>query len=691
MKKLRTQLTIIMILIAIGPLIVSNLISLKIIDNKYDMEIESKHINMADSICKNVEEFLHKSYLITEQLANNNDIRSFIGEEQTEVIKENIKRNEYFELIYIQDVNGDQTARTSGNLGNRASRWWFKQMMEDKKPFLSKSYISIANGNAVSSVFFPVYEKEELKGILGTDVNLKTFQELVEKFNIGQGSYIYIVDSQGQLVAHPDKTLVEEQYNYITLKRSDYEKDGSGNKLKDSNGKFKYKEKDIKVSDKLLEITKEALSGKKGFVQYENIEGEQVVSAYTPIKVPGNSKDWAVITVQEKKEALYFLNGVEKMNFLVLGIVALVMIGLSYVLSNSITRPITILSNNFEKASQGDLSVVSNYKNNNEIGKLSDSFNKMINNTRGVVTNIKDSSQVVDSSSESLITAIKETEIANGEIASAVMEVASGANDQSMDAQKGVEIVFELDKEINLMNDHVTESKDSSEKIFEANIKSIDSFNTLEDKVKKVNNTHYEVVQVVKNLNEKANIIENILETITNISQQTNLLALNAAIEAARAGEVGRGFAVVADEIRNLANDTATSSSDVANIVYSIKEEVNKAVEAIDKNEQVMEEQNAALKEAMSNFDNINNEINIIVDKVEHINTSVIKVMDIKKEVSSVVEHISAVCEETSASTEEVSASIEEQNATITEITNMSSALKNTINELEKAIVTFKV
>jgi methyl-accepting chemotaxis protein len=680
-----------MILIAIVPLFVSNLISIKIIDSKYDEEIKSKHVNMADSISKNVEEFLHKAYLITEELANNNDIRSFVGERQIQVIKDNVKRNDYFELIYIQDTKGDQTARTSGNLGNRASRWWFKQMMEDRKAFASKSYISVGNGNPVSSVFFPVYEGEELKGVLGTDVNLKTFQELVEKFNIGQGSYIYIIDSEGQLVAHPDKKLVEEQYNYITLKRRDYEKDGNGNKVKDSKGKFKYEEKDIKVSEKLLEITKEALGGKKGFIQYENIEGRKVVSAYTPVKVPGDSKDWAVITVQEKKEALYFLKGVKKMNLWVLGVVTLIMIGLSYVLSNNITRPICVLANNFEKASNGDLSVVNNYKRNNEIGNLSDSFNKMINNTREIVTNIKSASQVVESASQSLITSISETEVANGQISSAVMEVASGASDQAMDAQKGVEVVFELDKEINIMNDYVIESKDSSEKIFDANIKSIDSFSNLEDKVKQVNNTHYEVVKIVKNLNEKANIIENILETITNISNQTNLLALNAAIEAARAGEVGRGFAVVADEIRNLANDTANSSNDVANIVYSIKEEINKAVDATDKNEGVIKEQNTALKEAMLNFDNINNEINIIVDKVGHINKSVMKVMDIKGEVSSVVENISAVCEETSAATEEVSASIEEQNATMTEIANMSNGLKDTIKELEKEIVTFKI
>lgn len=85
----------------------------------------------------------------------------------------------------------------------------------------------------------------------------------------------------------------------------------------------------------------------------------------------------------------------------------------------------------------------------------------------------------------------------------------------------------------------------------------------------------------IQGLAQSAARIGDVVKLIRSIADQTNLLALNATIEAARAGDSGRGFAIVASEVKQLADQTAKATQDIALQIDGIQSATREAVASI--------------------------------------------------------------------------------------------------------------
>ncbi len=127
-------------------------------------------------------------------------------------------------------------------------------------------------------------------------------------------------------------------------------------------------------------------------------------------------------------------------------------------------------------------------------------------------------------------------------------------------------------------------------------VKASTSLNDATNKIKNLVKNIYQAAQVeaessekLAQLSQETEQVKTVLEVISDIADQTNLLALNAAIEAARAGEHGRGFAVVADEVRQLAERTQKSLTEIDMTINVIIQSVADASMRMSENNKFVE------------------------------------------------------------------------------------------------------
>lgn len=224
-----------------------------------------------------------------------------------------------------------------------------------------------------------------------------------------------------------------------------------------------------------------------------------------------------------------------------------------------------------------------------------------------------------------------------------------------------------------------------------SNEQGLNNLSLLKEKSTKSADLVEHVQKVFQSLSSKMKDIENIIQTINQISAQTNLLALNASIEAARAGEHGKGFAVVANEVRKLAEQTAASTESVQQTLRGIEQETLLANQEIDKTSLIVKEQNVAVSNTEMSFEDIKSNVGTIITSIENVTESVNILMASTEMFTFAIESIAEISDQNAKASTEVFASVDEQQHVMDIVAKSAAQLSNEINSLKSSIAQFKL
>ena len=663
-RTIGSKIITISIVIAMIPLILSCLISTMFSfttgkDAAYE-QLESR----TDSVMQQVRAYVQQGYSVMESLACGNDIRSWDPVLQKDILVQTLENNPAFILLYQQDTKGEQTARSSGELGNRADRWWFIQEMETKKPFVSKSYYSIGTNEAVTSIVFPVFDNfNKMTGVLAADFSLAKLQEIIEHYNTSD-MYTVVIDGEGNVIAHTDINQVQQIYNYKKSTKSVMENDTTT-------------EESIMLPDGLQQLATELLNGNSGTKELKNMQGKNAIYSYMPVEIPGDSDDWGVITIA-LKSAVYASTYKLVISTLILTILMVILVVVFAVkFAKTLTQPILKLSDVADKIAQGNLEIEIDVTTNDEIGDVAIALGKTVDRLKEYINYIDEISQVLSAISdgklkidlkyayvgefqkvkealygisESMIDVMQNIRNSSEQVAAGSDDLAKAAQGLAEGAEAQAAAVEELLATSVTVAEQVEENKNDAEK---SAVHTNEVTSMMEESQEQINRMR----DAMNKIQEASNKVVGIIKTIEDIAEQTNLLSLNASIEAARAGEAGRGFAVVAGEIGNLANESARA-------VNTTRELIGISLGEIENGNALVDEVVKSLSKAVEKIDEVNGMIQKTAENAVIQMQSMNQIRVGVEEMSQGIQDNSAMAEETSATSEELAA----QSVTLNEL-----------------------
>jgi methyl-accepting chemotaxis protein len=572
----------------------------------------------------------------------------------------NIVYSVYKELDFATNLNSgpyaDSGIARAFNKASQATQG--KVVIDDFAPY-RPSYDGPASFAAT-----PVFEDGKRLGVLILQMPIAAINSIMtsdkkwKDVGLGDSGETYLVGPDKK-ARSASRFLIEDKAGYLEMLR-ELQADPALVKAIDAKG--------TNIGLQVIDTTgtRAALGGESGFQLFPDYRDVAVLSAYTPLDIPG--LNWALMSEIDEAEAF---SDVENMaatirNWAVTIAVAIFLVAgaVGFVFSVSITRPILRLAEVIGIIDRdADLSRRIDIDSQDEIGDMSRSFNQMLEKLHNSMREVTSSTSQLAAAAEELSAITIDTNNAIESQRSETEQVATAMNEMNATVQEVA-----------------NSATSAAEAAGNADNEASSGRNVVRDTIESIDQLAGDVegtATIIKKLEGETESIGTVLDVIRGIAEQTNLLALNAAIEAARAGEQGRGFAVVADEVRSLASRTQASTQEIQAMIERLQGEARKAVVAM---EQGQERAHSGVEKAAG-----------AGESLEAITRAVAAISDMNTHIASAAEEQSAVADEINRNISNISQVAEQNTENANQTSRASEELAHLASELQSLVSQFKI